>query len=73
MRWQADICQLGMDQRKVNVLAREYCDKIKRKLKPVILSHEMLPGLLEVRAGGRSPLTGQYTSIPSCNIHHALP
>ena len=45
---QADICQLGMDQRKVNVLAREYCDKIKRKLKPVILSHEMLPGLLEV-------------------------
>lgn len=45
---QADICQLGMDQRKVNMLAREYCDKIKRKLKPVILSHEMLPGLLEV-------------------------
>lgn len=37
-----------MDQRKVNMLAREYCDKIKRKLKPVILSHEMLPGLLEV-------------------------
>uniref|UniRef100_A0A804I0X4 tyrosine--tRNA ligase n=1 Tax=Musa acuminata subsp. malaccensis TaxID=214687 RepID=A0A804I0X4_MUSAM len=26
-----DICQLGMDQRKVNVLAREYCDAIKRK------------------------------------------
>lgn len=43
----ADICQLGMDQRKVNVLAREYCTEIKRKLKPVILSHAMLPGLLE--------------------------
>lgn len=43
----ADICQLGMDQRKVNVLAREYCDEIKRKLKPVVLSHEMLPGLLQ--------------------------
>ena len=43
----ADICQLGMDQRKVNVLAREYCDAIKRKLKPIILSHAMLPGLLE--------------------------
>lgn len=28
-----------MDQRKVNMLAREYCDDIKRKLKPVILSH----------------------------------
>lgn len=23
----ADICQLGMDQRKVNMLAREYMDK----------------------------------------------
>ncbi|PWA84335.1 tyrosyl-tRNA synthetase, class Ib [Artemisia annua] len=43
----ADICQLGMDQRKVNVLAREYCDDIKRKNKPVILSHHMLPGLKE--------------------------
>ncbi|KAG1669515.1 hypothetical protein FOA52_015682 [Chlamydomonas sp. UWO 241] len=43
----ADICQLGMDQRKVNMLAREYCDQIKRKLKPVILSHRMMPGLLE--------------------------
>ncbi|KAK3020853.1 hypothetical protein RJ639_045535 [Escallonia herrerae] len=38
----ADICQLGMDQRKVNVLAREYCDDIKRKNKPIILSHRML-------------------------------
>ncbi|PNY04358.1 tyrosyl-tRNA synthetase [Trifolium pratense] len=43
----ADICQLGMDQRKVNVLAREYCDVIKRKNKPIILSHHMLPGLQE--------------------------
>ena len=45
---QADICQLGMDQRKVNMLAREYCDAKKRKFKPVILSHPMMPGLLEV-------------------------
>ncbi|CAH9096028.1 unnamed protein product [Cuscuta epithymum] len=43
----ADICQLGMDQRKVNVLAREYCEDIKRKNKPIILSHHMLPGLQE--------------------------
>jgi tyrosyl-tRNA synthetase len=41
----ADICQLGMDQRKVNVLAREYCDEVKIKLKPIILSHHMLMGL----------------------------
>jgi tyrosyl-tRNA synthetase len=41
----ADICQLGVDQRKVNMLAREYCDAAKVKLKPVILSHHMLYGL----------------------------
>ena len=33
---------MGMDQRKVNMLAREYCDDIKRKLKPVILSHRFV-------------------------------
>jgi tyrosyl-tRNA synthetase len=41
----ADVCQLGVDQRKVNMLAREYCDSIGRKLKPVILSHHMIAGL----------------------------
>ena len=41
----ADICQLGVDQRKVNMLAREYCDFAKIKNKPVILSHHMLYGL----------------------------
>merc|ERR1719254_299289 len=41
----ADICQLGVDQRKVNMLARDYCDASKRKNKPIILSHHMLYGL----------------------------
>eukprot|EP01104_Vermistella_antarctica_P001122 TRINITY_DN11179_c0_g1_i1.p1 TRINITY_DN11179_c0_g1~~TRINITY_DN11179_c0_g1_i1.p1 ORF type:complete len:387 (-),score=136.36 TRINITY_DN11179_c0_g1_i1:55-1215(-) len=43
----ADICQLGMDQRKVNALALDYCDATKRRFKPVILSHHMLSGLKE--------------------------
>ncbi|WPT12903.1 Tyrosine--tRNA ligase 1, cytoplasmic [Picochlorum sp. SENEW3] len=44
----ADICQLGMDQRKVNVLAREYADDCRpKRRKPIILSHPMLPGLLQ--------------------------
>ncbi|KAG5175381.1 tyrosine--tRNA ligase [Tribonema minus] len=45
----ADICQLGLDQRKVNMLAREYCDQTRPKIKhkPVILSHHMLAGLKE--------------------------
>jgi tyrosyl-tRNA synthetase len=41
----ADICQLGMDQRKVNMLAREYAEEKKMRFKPIILSHHMLPGL----------------------------
>lgn len=41
----ADICQLGVDQRKVNMLAREYCDAARIKHKPIILSHHMLYGL----------------------------
>ena len=43
----ADICQLGMDQRKVNMLAREYAGTKKKKFKPVIISHHMLSGLKE--------------------------
>ncbi|RLF58860.1 MAG: tyrosine--tRNA ligase [Thermoplasmata archaeon] len=41
----ADICQLGMDQRKVNMLAREIGPKI-GFWKPVVVSHHMLMGLL---------------------------
>ena len=40
----ADICQLGMDQRKVNILAREVGPKI-GFWKPVVVSHHMLLGL----------------------------
>ena len=44
----ADICQLGLDQKKVNMLAREYCTASSRKgHKPIILSHHMMYGLLE--------------------------
>lgn len=49
----ADICQLGLDQRKVNMLAREFAEKAefhpskKPAAKPVVLSHAMMPGLLE--------------------------
>jgi tyrosyl-tRNA synthetase len=49
----ADICQLGMDQKKVNVPAREYADILRNTktpfgfshLKPIIISHHMLSGL----------------------------
>lgn len=44
----ADITQLGMDQRKVNVLAREVAPKLGEK-KPIIISHHMLMGLSEIK------------------------
>jgi tyrosyl-tRNA synthetase len=40
-----DVCQLGLDQRKVNSLAIEYEDHVLKKNPPVILSHHMLMGL----------------------------
>ena len=40
----ADVTQLGMDQRKVNVLAREIGEKL-GFWKPIIVSHHMLMGL----------------------------
>jgi len=42
----ADIAQLGMDQRKVNVLAREVAPKLGLK-KPVAVHHHMVMGLTE--------------------------
>lgn len=43
----ANITSLGMDQRKVNVLCREYCDDINQTIKPLIVSHHMLKGLIQ--------------------------
>ncbi len=40
----ADVCQLGLDQRKVNMLAREVAKKLKRP-KPVAVHHHMLMSL----------------------------
>jgi tyrosyl-tRNA synthetase len=46
----ADVCQLGMDQRKVNMLARELGPTL-GLWKPVIVSHHMLMGLLPPPSG----------------------
>jgi len=43
----ADVTQLGMDQRKVNVLAREVGEKI-GYYKPIVVSNHMIAGLKEV-------------------------
>jgi tyrosyl-tRNA synthetase len=41
---EADICQLGLDQRRANILAREVGPKL-GLWKPVVVSHHMLMGL----------------------------
>lgn len=47
-----DIAQLGMDQRKVNVLARELAPKLGFK-KPVAVHHHMLLGLTEIKTSAQ--------------------
>ena len=44
----ADVTQLGMDQRKVNVLAREVGEKL-GYWKPVVVSNHMVAGLKEIK------------------------
>jgi len=51
----ADICQLGMDQRKVNILARELAHKLGFE-KPVSVHHHMLMGLGQPPAAGGDPM-----------------
>lgn len=41
-----DLCQLGLDQRKVNMLAREVAKSLKRR-KPIAVHHHMLAGLTQ--------------------------
>jgi tyrosyl-tRNA synthetase len=45
-----DICQLGLDQRRANVLGREIAEKLGWK-KPVVISHHMILGLQGVQPG----------------------
>ena len=45
-----DMCQLGLDQRRANILAREVADKLRWK-RPVAVHHHMLMGL----QGAREP------------------
>ena len=55
-----DICQLGVDQRKVNMLAIEYAEDVGLKV-PVVLSHHMLMGL-------KGPGNKMSKSDPRCAI-----
>ncbi|MEK6889536.1 MAG: tyrosine--tRNA ligase [Nanoarchaeota archaeon] len=45
-----DICQLGLDQRRANVLGREVAEKLNWR-KPAVVSHHMIMGLQGVQPG----------------------
>ncbi len=60
-----DICQLGLDQRKVNVLAIEYANK-KGLKKPVILSHHMLMSLKGPQVKMSKSVVGSAIFMDDC-------
>jgi len=68
----ADICQLGMDQRKVNMLAREYCDESKKKFKPIILSHHMLAGLTGEKMAKSDPNSAIFMDDTETDVKNKL-
>lgn len=47
----ADVCQLGLDQRKVNMLAREVAKELGFRFKPIAIHHHMLMGLTKPPEG----------------------
>lgn len=65
----ADICQLGMDQRKVNMLAREYCDAKKIKQKPIVLSHHMLMGLTGKKMAKSDPKSAIFMEDSEAEVN----
>ena len=66
----ANITSLGMDQRKVNMLAREYCDDVKISHKPIIVSHHMLKSLLKyiIIDGKKINIEKMSKSVPDSAI-----
>ncbi len=62
-----DICQLGMDQRRANMLAREVAAKLNKK-KPVAVHHHMLLGLFGPREGKSAAENKMSKSFPESSI-----
>ena len=74
-----NICSLGLDQRKVNMLAREYVDKRRNDkgkpkiYKPVILSHHMILGLKgEDKMSKSDPESAIYMDDSSADVNRKI-
>ncbi|BCS82857.1 tyrosyl-tRNA synthetase [Cotonvirus japonicus] len=68
-----DICQLGVDQRKVNMFALDYANSQKLKL-PVILSHHMIMGLRgpKHKMSKSDPLNAIFMEDTTQEIHDKI-
>jgi len=67
-----DICQLGLDQRKANMLAREVAEKLGRK-KPVGVHHHILVGLEGLKAGRGMDENAKRDSIITSKMSKSSP
>ncbi|RCV08091.1 hypothetical protein SETIT_1G298700v2 [Setaria italica] len=67
-----DIWLLGMGQHEANLLAREYCKRVKRRNKPIALSHNILPNLLQYpeEEHRRNSLLAIYMEDNECKENH---
>jgi tyrosyl-tRNA synthetase len=66
-----DICSLGMDQRKVNMLARDYAT-VAGLTKPVIVSHHMLLGLNGTKMSKSDPDNALFMDDSAADIKRKL-
>ena len=66
-----DICQLGMDQRRANILAREIADKLKWK-KPVAAHHHIIIGLQGIKKGNNDEETLMQSKMSKSDPKSAI-
>ncbi|MBI2044072.1 tyrosine--tRNA ligase [Candidatus Pacearchaeota archaeon] len=66
-----DICQLGMDQRRANMLARDVAEKLKWK-KPVAIHHHILLGLQGIQEKGDAEETMMASKMSKSNPKSAI-
>ena len=66
----ADVAQLGLDQRKVNMLAREYVRDRMGLRPPIVLSHHMIPGLQKggAKASKSDPMSAMFCEDTEAEI-----
>ena len=66
-----DICQLGMDQRRANILSREVADKLNWK-KPIAAHHHIIMGLQGIKRGNNDEETLMQSKMSKSDPKSAI-